>query len=144
MKKLVPLLALIGLFACQPGGSQNPNQNMTDQTKLTNEKMKGYAFLDCMYQDQYFPKFLVDKCKYILVGLCHNIETQKPKNLAELYRLSQAATTRLNSLEDEFLDNDSEMETGARDCLGINFMAIAQAYGFAEADPEELIATRNW
>jgi hypothetical protein len=49
---------------------------MIQQTALSNEKMKAYTLLDCMYQDAYFPSFLVDKCKNILVDLCYQIETQ--------------------------------------------------------------------
>lgn len=116
---------------------------MIEQIELTNTKIKDYAFLDCMYQDSYFPKFLVDKCKNILIELCQKIEANTPQNLGELYQLTHASTDELNELEDEFFENDSEIETGARECLGRDFDFIATAYGF-EADVEELIATRNW
>jgi hypothetical protein len=61
----------------------------------------------------------------------------------ELYPLTHAATNAINDLENEFFDNNSEIETAARECLAVNFEYIATAYGF-EADIEELIATRNW
>ena len=116
---------------------------MIDQTTLQNVQIKNHAFLDCMYQDSYFPPFLVDKCKNVLLDLCLEIETKKPSNLEELYQLTHAATDKLNDLEDEFFENDSEIETGARECLGMDFEYIASSYGF-EAEIEELIATRNW
>ncbi|WP_321827341.1 DUF5713 family protein [Maribacter dokdonensis] len=116
---------------------------MIEQTELTNVKLKDYGFLDCMYRDSYFPKFLVDKCKNILVNMCGTIETETPENLEELYKITQSATDKLNDLEDEFFENNSEIETGARECLGANFAYISEAYGF-DADVEELIATRNW
>lgn len=99
--------------------------------------------LACMYSDSYFPKVLVDKCKNILLELCDNIETQNPQNHKELYTLTQAATIKINNLQDEFYEYDSEIETGARECLGADFDFIAKAYGF-NADIEELIATRDW
>ncbi|MEM6845639.1 MAG: DUF5713 family protein [Bacteroidota bacterium] len=116
---------------------------MINQTELNNPNIKTHSFLDCMYRDAYFPNFLVDKCKYILLELCQNIENNKPATLEDLYKLTHAATDKLNNLEDEFLENDSEIETVARDCLGVNFEFIAKAYEF-DADTEELIATRDW
>lgn len=44
----------------------------------------------------------------------------------------------------KFLHADSELETAAREILGEEFAFIASAYGFDEADVEELIATRDW
>lgn len=116
---------------------------MIDQTELTNSKVKEYSFLDCMYQDSYFPTFLVDKCKNVLLDLCNDIETNKPASLGQLYKLTHASTDKLNDLQEEFFENNSEIETGARECLAENFEFIAEAYGF-EADIEELIATRDW
>lgn len=130
-------------MACNSKKSQSLNYKMIKQTELTNSKLKDYTFLECMYNDSCFPKFLVDKCKNILLNLCINIETKKPKNLTELYILTHKATNEINNLQDEFFENDSEIETGARECLGANFDFIANAYGF-EADIEEIIATRDW
>lgn len=117
--------------------------SISSQADLKNESMNQYAFLSCMYEDSYFPTFLVDKCKNILVDLCLRIEHEKPSDLEQLYKLTHEATTKINDLEDEFFENDSEIETGARECLGENFDAIAKAYSF-DADGEELIAPRNW
>ena len=68
---------------------------------------------------------------------------QKPTNLDDLYKLTQAATQLLNDLEEEFYANDSEIETGAAECLAMDFDFVAQAYGF-NADIETLIGSRNW
>jgi hypothetical protein len=38
----------------------------------------------------------------------------------------------------------SEIETAAREAIAHDFDVIAGAYGFADADIEELIATRDW
>lgn len=113
------------------------------QEEIKNQKMKNYTFLKEMYKDAYFPNFLVDKGKDILIELCLQIESQEPKNLKELYKLTHTATDKFNDLEEEFLENDSEIETGARDCIGMDFEFIANAYNF-DADIEELTATRNW
>lgn len=113
------------------------------QAQLQNEAVRTYSFLAEMYQDAYFPNKVVDKGQAILVELCHAIEQQQPQNLEELYALTHAATDEFNDLQEEFYEADSEIETGARDCIGTDFDFVAKAYGF-EADIEELIATRDW
>lgn len=133
MKLLLPLL----LLSCtmQTGGMK--------QSDLSNEAMRNYAFVQCMYEDEFFPPKLVDKCKDILVELCFRMEKEHPKSLDALYVLTHEATNRLNGLQDEFFAQESEIETAAAECLAMDFLAIASAYGF-EADVEMLIATREW
>lgn len=97
-----------------------------------------------MYDDDYFPNFLVDKCKAIFLNVCERIEQEHPENLGKLYVITHEATEQINELQDEFDDNGSEIETVARDCLGETMMFVAQAYGFEDADIEELIAPRDW
>ena len=120
-----------------PWTSKNP-------MAITNEKLTDYNFLAGMYRDGYFPDFLVDKGKAILVDLCEQIEAQKPADLEALYDLTHCATDAFNELQEEFEDNGSEIETAARDCIGKDFNFIAKAFGFENADGEELIATRDW
>jgi len=79
------LILLIALTACNSAKPQKSNTKMIQQSELKNEKIKEYKLLDCMYQDSYFPTFLVDKCKNILLELCSKIESEKPQNLEELY-----------------------------------------------------------
>jgi len=123
--------------------SESP-ANGSEKTVISNEQINGHAFLQCMYDDQYFPKKLVDKGKQILLGLCERIEREKPADEASLYTLTHAATNQFNDLAEEFLEADSEIETGARECIASDFEFVAKAYGFVNADTEELIATRDW
>jgi len=109
-----------------------------------NAMLNHHAFLQEMYEDSYFPEELVRKGEDILRELCLQIDQQKPQSLEQLYRLSHAATERFNDLQQEFEEQGSEMETAARECIAADFEAIARAYGFADADVEELIAPREW
>lgn len=143
MNKILFLIAAISISACNWGKSKDSTIIIVEQSTLTNTKIKEHLFLDCMYRDTYFPTFLVDKCKYILLELRQNIEKEKPQSLIELYKLTHASTDKLNSLQDEFFRNNSELETAARECLGMDFEFIAKSYGF-DADVEKLIATREW
>ncbi|CAA9195918.1 DUF5713 family protein [Flavobacterium collinsii] len=115
-----------------------------DEKSLNNETMQNYSFLSEMYQDRYFPEKCVDKGKRILIDLCFQIEEENPKDLGGLYKLTHSATDKFNDLQEDFDENDSEIETVARDCIGRDFEFIAFSYGFKDADTEELIATRDW
>ena len=117
---------------------------MIAQNELTNENLKTHSFLNDMFKDPFFPDFLVEKCKSILLDLCENIEATRPNSLDELYELTHASTERLNDLEEEFNEHGSEIETAARECLTLDIETIAKAYGYKDADLEELVATREW
>jgi hypothetical protein len=111
---------------------------------LANQQAAEHPFLQGMYADGYFPDHLVDKGKAILLGLCERIEAEQPSDLTALYVLTQAATEEFNALENEFNEADSEIETVARELIADDFAFVATAYGFPDADVEELIATRDW
>ncbi|GAB2852694.1 hypothetical protein GCM10027074_19450 [Streptomyces deserti] len=87
---------------------------------------------------------MVDRGRDILLRLCERIEADGPADLAALYVLTQSATEEFNDLEAEFEAAGSEIETVAREEIAEDFWFVAQAYGFADADVEELIATREW
>lgn len=110
---------------------------------ITNPKLQDYPFLQEMYDDDYFPDFLVDKGKAILVRLCEQIESENPTTAEGMLKLTHAATEAFNDLQDEFYEHGSEIETAARDCIGMDFDFIVQAYGF-DLDVEEVIAPRDW
>ncbi|MES0882037.1 DUF5713 family protein [Roseibium sp. SCP14] len=110
---------------------------------LNNSQLKTYSFLEVMYDDGYFPKPLVEQSEEILVTLCEQIETHKPKDLQQLYELTRAATARFNDLQVDFLAMGSEIETVARENIAMDFEAISRFYGF-QADSEELIGNREW
>jgi hypothetical protein len=109
-----------------------------------NQALASYQFLQGMYDDGYFPDHVVDKGKAILLRLCEQVEAERPADLAALYVLTHAATEEFNELESEFDEAGSGLETVARELIAEDFWAIANAYGFADADVEELVATRDW
>ncbi|MEU6006581.1 DUF5713 family protein [Streptomyces sp. NPDC047453] len=111
---------------------------------ITNQQVAGHAFLRQLYADPYFPDHVVDKGKAILLRLCERVEAEQPSDLAALYALTRAATEEFNLLEAEFEAAGSEIETVAREEIAEDFWCVASAYGFADADAEKLIATRDW
>lgn len=145
MNKIVYLLIIATLISCNSDSASNIKEEdkVNNQVVINNDATKERAFLSCMYSDSYFPRFLVDKCRDVLKRLCINIEKNNPKSLEELYVITHQSTNELNGLQNEFHENNSEIETAARECLAVEFEFIATSYGF-EADLEELIATREW
>ncbi|WP_123668300.1 DUF5713 family protein [Actinocorallia herbida] len=111
---------------------------------LANERILAHEFLPELYEDDYFPDPLVDKGKAILLRLCERIERERPGDLAALYVLTHAATEEFNALDHELQAADSEIETMAREEISEDVAFIATAYGFPDADREELIAPRDW
>ena len=67
-----------------------------------------YKLLDEMYQDDYYPAFLVD-----------------------------------NDLQEEFDENDSEIETVARECIAAAVAYILEWFNIP-IDTEEAIRERDW
>lgn len=110
----------------------------------TNQQVANYAFLSGMYEDGFYPDHVVDKGKAILLRLCERIEAERPADLAALYVLTEVATEEFNALEAEFEAADSEIETVARELIAEDFWFVATAYGFADADAEELVSAREW
>lgn len=115
-----------------------------NKDKIKNTTITTHHFLECMDKDTYFPSFLVDKCKNILLNFCREIERKDVKSLNALYSLSHVAVKELNALQNEFFEHGSEIETAARECLAMDFHFIAKTYGFNQVDVEELIAPREW
>ncbi|WP_371657931.1 DUF5713 family protein [Streptomyces sp. NBC_00280] len=111
---------------------------------IMNKQVAGRVFLRLLYADTYYPDHVVDRGTAILLRLCERIEAEQPSDLAALYVLTQAATEEFNLLEAEFEAAGSEIETVAREEIAEDFGFVASAYGFTDADVEELIATRNW
>ncbi|MBV6696839.1 DUF5713 family protein [Kitasatospora aureofaciens] len=111
---------------------------------ITNERLAQHAFLHGMYRDGYYPDAVVDRGRDILLRLCERIEAERPSDLAALYALTAVATEEFNVLQEAFEAAGSEIETVARELIADDFAAIADAYGFSDADIEALIAVRDW
>ena len=76
-----------------------------------------YKLLDEMYQDDYYPAFLVDKVKDELQKVIDLLEGGET-DIEVIQNTLDKAVCGINDLQDEFYENDSEIETVARDCIG--------------------------
>ncbi|MET9442297.1 DUF5713 family protein [Streptomyces sp. NPDC006610] len=111
---------------------------------IGDERVREHVFLRALYRDDYYPDAVLDRGREILLRLCGRIEAERPGDLAALYALTHAATEEFNELEAAFEAAGSEIETVAREEIAGDFWFVARAYGFADADVEELIAPREW
>lgn len=101
-----------------------------------------YTLLDEMYQDEYYPNFLVDKIRDEIKKVINLLETGETDTLLIQEKLDEAVCA-INDLQDEFDENDSEIETVARDCIGETVEYVLKWFGIP-IDTEEAIRERDW
>lgn len=101
-----------------------------------------YQMLAEMYQDDYYPDFLVDKISALLrkvIALLENDET----DLKVIQSALDEAVEVINDLQAEFDENDSEIETVARDTIGETVAYILEWFDI-NIDIEDAIGARDW
>lgn len=101
-----------------------------------------YRMLDDMYKDDYFPDFLVDKIKGLMQKVIEILETGE-RNLETIQNAFDKMTLAINDLQEEFEDNDSELETGARESIGETVAYILNWFDI-DMDVEDAIGERDW
>ena len=101
-----------------------------------------YKLLDEMYQDDYYPAFLVDKVKAQLQKVIDLLESGET-DIGVVQETLDEAVCGINNLQDEFYENDSEIETVARDCIGVTVAYILEWFDI-QIDMEEAIREREW
>lgn len=109
---------------------------------MTKKLPTDFEYLKDMYGDDYFPNFLVDKIRDLIKNTVSFIEEGNHSN-EEIQSSFDKMTLGINELEDEFLDNDSELETGARESIGDTVDQILKYFNI-DIDIEEAIRQREW
>lgn len=103
---------------------------------------ENYELLADIYQDGYFPNFLVDKVKDLLQNVIAYLETGE-QDLEKIQKQFDEMTLAINDLQEEFEENDSELETGARDSIGETVEYILKWFQI-DLDVEDAIQERDW
>jgi uncharacterized protein DUF5713 len=101
-----------------------------------------FAYLSDMYQDGYFPNFLVDKVKAEIIKVVTFIE-EGDHSTEEIQTAFDQMTIAINGLQEEFYEHDSEIETGARESIGETIQQILE-YFQIDIDIEDAIRERDW
>lgn len=101
-----------------------------------------YILLEDIYKDGYFPDFLVDKVKELIQDIIELLETGE-RDLEKIQDKCDKMTQAINELQEEFEDNDSEIETVARDSIGETIEYILKWFEI-DMDVEDAIRERDW
>ena len=106
------------------------------------EKFDEKLYLVDMYEDEYYPKFLVDKIKILIMGGVQLLESGE-KDIEKIQKKFDELTIGINKLEEEFDENDSEIETVARESIGQTLRDIIEHFNL-NIDDETLMRERDW
>lgn len=101
-----------------------------------------YEFLKEMYSDDYFPDFLVDKIKAELEKVVAFLETGVTDG-NQIQEKFDEMTIAINDLQEEFEENDSEIETSARESIAADVIEILNWFD-VDIDVEEALGERDW
>ena len=85
----------------------------------------------------------MDKVKDCIVEVVEFLEKEEYQNLEEVQEKLDEMTEKINNLQEEFDENDSEIETVARDSIGVTVEKILNYFGI-DIDIEEAIRERDW
>ena len=95
-----------------------------------------------MANDGYFPEFLVEKVKERILSVIRLLEGGETDMEMIQNRLDEM-TLAINDLQEEFEENDSEIETVARDSIAVTLEYILQWFDIA-IDVETALRERDW
>ena len=109
---------------------------------MTKKLPDDFEYLKDMYEDGYFPNFLVDKVKKLIKSTVSFIE-ESNHSKEEIQASFDKMTLGINELSEEFEENDSEIGTGARESIGDTVDKILNYFNI-EIDVEEAIREREW
>ena len=102
-----------------------------------------YKLLDEMYQDDYYPAFLVDRVKDELQKVIDLLESGETDTEVIQETLDEAVCG-INDLQEEFDENDSEIETVARDCIGVTVAYILEWFNMWTLSPGTFAPHSGW
>ncbi len=103
---------------------------------------ENYVLLEDMVNDDYYPKFLVDKVKDLIIPVIHLLENGE-KDKAVIQGALDTMTFAINDLQEEFDEHDSELETVARDSIATTIGDILEYFDI-DIDIETALAERDW
>ena len=101
-----------------------------------------YILLEDMYNDEYYPNFLVDKIRDEIQKVIDLLEDGE-KDVGVIQNKLDDVTCAINDLQEEFDEYESEIETVARDCIGETIGYILEWFDIP-IDVEDAIRERDW
>ncbi len=102
-----------------------------------------YVLLQNMYEDTYYPQYLVDKIKWQFIHLIEHLEGANLKDLALVQDKLDEFTMFINSMQQEFWDQDSEIETVASESIAATLECILDWFEI-DIPIEDALREREW
>ena len=102
---------------------------------------ENYVLLEDMVNDDYYPKFLVDKVKDLIIPVIDLLENGE-ENKTVIQKALDTMTLAINDLQEEFDEHDSELETVARDSIATTIGDILEYFDI-DIDIETALAERD-
>lgn len=101
-----------------------------------------FKYLQEMYTDGYYPNFLVDKVKEQILKVVYYLK-EGNHSLEEIQHKLDLMTNKINDLQVEFYENDSDIETVARESIAKTIKYILNHFE-VNIDCETAIRNRDW
>ncbi|MDR3348501.1 MAG: DUF5713 family protein [Acidaminococcales bacterium] len=111
--------------------------------KRTLEKFNAdYILLAQMYEDAYYPKFLVDKLRFVILDFVGYL-ADASRSRKEIQEKLDEMNIMIGSLREEFHENGSEFETVARACVAADIEYILKYFSVG-IELAEALRARDW
>ena len=102
-----------------------------------------YVLLQNMFEDTYYPQFLVEKIKWQFIHLIEFLESADGKELPLIQDKLDEFTMFINNLQQEFWDQDSEIETVASESI-TNTLEYILNWFKVDVGIEDALREREW
>ena len=136
------LLTLVTILSLLPTAAFAASNTGSGLKITTNQAYWSTRLLANGTPYSYYPAFLVDKVKDELQKVIDLLESGETDTEVVQETLDEAVCG-INDLQEEFDENDSEIETVARECIAATVAYILEWFGIP-IDTEEAIRERDW
>ena len=102
-----------------------------------------YVLLQNMFEDTYYPQFLVEKIKWQFIHLIEFLESADGKELPLIQDKLDEFTMFINNMQQEFWDQDSEIETVASESIA-NTLEYILNWFKVDVGIEDALREREW
>lgn len=103
--------------------------------------MEDYVLLQDLYDDDYYPDSLVEELERELTGLVDFLEAGEADSTL-IQRKLDGMTSRINEIAEEFIENDSRIESMAAETLEADVSQILNEFG-VDIEMEEALRERE-
>lgn len=103
---------------------------------------ENYVLLEDMFQDNYYPNFLVEEIKGLITPIISALENGE-KDTDTIQNKLDEMTRAINDLQDKFEEHDSEIETVARDSIAVTIGHVMTWFDI-DIDMETALRERDW